>query len=576
MVEHRRVVIVGAGPCGLAALKELREAGHDAIALDKGPGIGGVFCRTHDTQYDNLYLTISNLFMAFSDFPPEPLRIKYSSKDEYGRYLEAYADAFELRPHIRLATEVLRATRVEGRWRITTRRVGGSELVEIEADALIVATGANHVPRRIALPGFTGRVMHSSEFRRPEQLAGQRVLVVGSGESAFDISADLCGHAAAVTVWSRSPIAPAPRFSNWMPQDPDHDELEVMRDEAQWSRAKVSDFLEVMTTSRMANAAPMWAYSTIRHGIFAICRVASPAARRLSVWNRQMMAGEPLLGDQVAVPTKSARLCTEAARGRLQVIVAEQVAFAERRASFSAVRYAGNGDRLDEGPGEATIDEVDVVVLCTGYQTDFAWLEVEGLDWNPRTWFKHCFPPGLGDALMFLGWARPHQGGIPACAELLARYIALILAGERTLPADYAERARIEGEHEHAFYVRARHAHNLVDYPSFMDSVARLIGCLPTRPGAHTPERLAQYWMYPGWPLWYRMQGPGARPELVEQVLRALPLRDSFRPDPFNVMALGFSLLQAPIAALVRPRPGFGRGWSVAKAKRHILHGNGT
>ena len=149
---RKQVVIVGAGPCGLVALKELREAGHTAVALEKGPGIGGVFCRSHDTQYESLYLTISNLLMAYSDFPPEDLRLKYSPKDEYGAYLEAYADAFGLRPHIRTSTEVLHAAQVDGRWRIVAR-TGDGEPEVLEADALVVATGSNHVPRRPDLPG---------------------------------------------------------------------------------------------------------------------------------------------------------------------------------------------------------------------------------------------------------------------------------------------------------------------------------------------------------------------------------------------------------------------------------------
>lgn len=124
------------------------------------------------------------MFMAFADFPPQPLRVKHSSKEEYGCYLEAYADAFGLREHVRLATEVVAARLVAGRWQITTRRVGDASgaTQQLDAGMLIVATGSNHVPRRIALLGFTGEVMHSSEFRSPTQLAGKRVLVVGSGE----------------------------------------------------------------------------------------------------------------------------------------------------------------------------------------------------------------------------------------------------------------------------------------------------------------------------------------------------------------------------------------------------------
>lgn len=74
-----------------------------------------------------------------------------------------------------------------------------------------------------------------------------------------------------------------------------------MRDESKWGQAKISDLLESMTTSRTA-------YSTIRQAIFAACRLATPSARRLSAWNRLNMAGQPLLGDQVSVPTKRPRV----------------------------------------------------------------------------------------------------------------------------------------------------------------------------------------------------------------------------------------------------------------------------
>ena len=114
---------------------------------------------------------------------------------------------------------------------------------------------------------------------------------------------------------------------------------------------------------------------------------------------------------------------------------------------------------------------------------------------------------------------------------------------------------------------------NLVDYPAFMDSVARLIGCLPKAPRRSALERRIQYWVYPNWPIWYRQRGPGARPGLVEATLAAFPLRTTFRPHPFNLAALAFSAMQAPIDALTPRRSGLGRGWSL-RAKRTLLHDN--
>jgi dimethylaniline monooxygenase (N-oxide forming) len=296
-------------------------------------------------------------------------------------------------------------------------------------------------------------------------------------------------------------------------------------------------------------------------------------ARLLSAWNRQNMIGEPLLGDQASVPTKSARLCTAAARGKVGVVVAKRAGFDGTRVTFTEVLQRDD-TRVGAQWDDVTLDGVDTVVLCTGYQTDFSWLEAPGLDWNPRSWFKHCFPPGLGDKLMFLGWARPHQGGIPACAEILSRYIGMILAGTRTLPAAYAERAQREARDEDAYYLRARQSPNLVDYPAFMDSVARLVGCLPESPSLFRLQRLVQYWMYPNWPVWYRKDGPGAQPRLVGEVLDKFPLGTSYLPNPFILIALTFSFMQAPIGWLFPPRPGIEGRWAW-KAKKHLLHGNG-
>ncbi|KAI9010602.1 hypothetical protein DFJ74DRAFT_772212 [Hyaloraphidium curvatum] len=562
-MSKKTVVVVGAGACGLVALKELRERGHAAVALEKGPAIGGVF--RDDLLYENLFLTISNMLMAFSDLPPRDLRVKFSSGKEYMDYLRDYTEAFGLAPHVRLNTKVTRAAFEGGRWKITTATSAGAAEV-LEADALIVATGSNHIPRVVDLPGFAGKVIHSSDYRTPKDFAGQRVLVVGSGESAFDIATDVCDHAASTALWARTPIAPAPRFPLKISFDWAHDELKVMQDDGY--RARVSDVLELMTTSRMVNSINMHFYSFIRHAIFAACRIGNPASRQLSAWNRQNMADDALLGDQISVPTKSARLCTAAAKGKLRAIVAKKAAFDGQRVKFTDVIDDGKG-----GARDVRLEGIDNAILCTGFRTDFSWLQLDGLDWSPRTWYKHCFPPGHGDKLMFLGWARPHQGGIPPCAEMLARYIALILSGERKLPEDYADRAAREGMDEHAFYQHARHSPNVVDYPSFMESVAKLVGCAPETPKLSQPGRLFKFFCYPGWPVWYRANGPGARPDVVDRVMNGFPVHSSFLPDPFILMALGFAALQKVLDLFLPKGAGF-EGWWGWRPKRHLLHGN--
>jgi dimethylaniline monooxygenase (N-oxide forming) len=99
----KRVAIIGAGPCGLAALKEMREAGHEAVLYERSSALGGIFASA--AVYPSLHLTISNWAMAFSDFP-DPKRLCYSSANEYLQYLEEYARHFDLERHICYHSEV--------------------------------------------------------------------------------------------------------------------------------------------------------------------------------------------------------------------------------------------------------------------------------------------------------------------------------------------------------------------------------------------------------------------------------------------------------------------------------------
>ena len=81
----KSAVVIGAGPCGLVATKELLEAGHDVVCLEQSHVIGGVFSTLRESSYDDLFLTVSNVFMAYSDFPCEESYVKYSRKEEYAQ-----------------------------------------------------------------------------------------------------------------------------------------------------------------------------------------------------------------------------------------------------------------------------------------------------------------------------------------------------------------------------------------------------------------------------------------------------------------------------------------------------------
>lgn len=542
----KRVVIIGAGPCGLVALKEMLAAGHDAVLCERSAKLGGTFASA--AMYPDLHLTISNWAMGFSDFP-DTERLCYPSAKHYLGYLQRYARHFDLGRHINYGSEVHSAALAsDGTWDILIQQIGEEKTMSIKADAVIVATGANQLAKSAPpeLAGFGGRVIHSLEyneaFKTEVAEKNLRVLVVGGGESGADISADLGELSRNVTVWLRRHNCIGPRYLN---ERKEMDQVKANKTQD----FPANGFLEAATTNRMSAAQNVYAYGFFRRLLWnttvlnrALCRMCLGSTKSAFLMN-----------DQATYVTKNQRMCEALGEGKIDAIVAPTMLTRNRTCEFH------------ESDGTRQIREFDVVVLCTGYKTTFPWLQVKDFDSNPRSWFLHCFPKDLGHCLFFVGYARPHQGGIPAMAEMLSRYVALVLRGERTLPLDYSDRALRDAEAERQYYFMSPNLNSLVDYNAFLESVARRISCEPRLPvfsilmfnvhmlailllllrisffsaqwvGAvlwsvtmasfflYDNGLLIKWWYYPNWPVWYRQRGPGAVPSLLNDTLHRVDL----------------------------------------------------
>jgi cation diffusion facilitator CzcD-associated flavoprotein CzcO len=106
-------------------------------------------------------------------------------------YFADYARAFQLERHVRLGSRVEQcALGGDGRW---TVRVSANGETRAELfDSLLVCSGHHREAFVPAYPGtFSGRIVHSSAYKRPDPFRGQRMLVVGAGNSAADIAVDV-------------------------------------------------------------------------------------------------------------------------------------------------------------------------------------------------------------------------------------------------------------------------------------------------------------------------------------------------------------------------------------------------
>ncbi len=200
--RNEPVLIVGAGPAGLAAAAMLQRAGIASRILEAGPGPGTSWAR----YYDRLTLHTGRRTSGLPGYPLPPGFPVFAPRGVFLRYLQAYARRFHLT--ITAGQRVERAERVDGLWRLTT-----ADTVW-EAPVLVAASGIAGNPYRPRIPGlaeYRGRLLHSVDYHTAEAFAGQDVLVVGLGNSGSEIALDLARTAHSVTLAVRSPIAIVPR-----------------------------------------------------------------------------------------------------------------------------------------------------------------------------------------------------------------------------------------------------------------------------------------------------------------------------------------------------------------------------
>ncbi|MFN8570747.1 MAG: NAD(P)/FAD-dependent oxidoreductase [Gemmatimonadaceae bacterium] len=196
------MLIVGGGPAGLAVAAELRRAEIAFRVLERGPTIGHAW----RNAYDSLTLHTGRHMSALPGMPFPRGTPLFPTKDQFWDYLDRYARHHDL--SVETGCEVRRLERSNDNWIATT--TDG----EIVAPHVVVATGIMSNPLVPDIPGrerFRGRVMHSVEYRRPSDVTGQRVLVVGVGNSGGEIASELGLAGIETTVAVRSGANVVPR-----------------------------------------------------------------------------------------------------------------------------------------------------------------------------------------------------------------------------------------------------------------------------------------------------------------------------------------------------------------------------
>jgi putative flavoprotein involved in K+ transport len=180
--ERPRVLVVGAGPGGLAVAARLQRRGIGGVVLERRETVGASWRE----RYDRLHLHTPRVQSNLPGYRIPRRYGRWVSRDDMVTYLEDYARYHRITP--RFGVRVEHVEPAGPGWRLRTSEG------PLEGDAVVLATGYNAVPWVPDWPGLAdhrGHWLHAAAYRSGRDHAGRDVLVVGTGNSGAEIAVDL-------------------------------------------------------------------------------------------------------------------------------------------------------------------------------------------------------------------------------------------------------------------------------------------------------------------------------------------------------------------------------------------------
>ncbi len=200
MVEAVGAVVIGGGPCGLAASIAMQRAGVSNVIIERDCLVSGIASYPTEMSFFSTAEKISIGNVPFAISTPKPSR---SAALAYYRTVAKY---FGVTVHQYENVDLLEQLG-EDRWRVTSHTRGGTERV-IETSAVVMATGYFGLPNRLQVPGEAQPHVHY-RFREGHMAWDQDVVVVGGANSAVDAALELFRAGARVTLVHFAPTLDA-------------------------------------------------------------------------------------------------------------------------------------------------------------------------------------------------------------------------------------------------------------------------------------------------------------------------------------------------------------------------------
>ncbi len=425
MAELPKVCVIGAGASGITVCKSLQDKGIPYDCYEKGSDIGGNWRFKNDNGISNIYKSLHiNTHrdrMEYKDYPMPPWYPDYPNHEPIQKYFGDYTDHFGLRKNIKFKNGVANVEPQDDGTYLVTSEKGD----RVYYDAVIVANGHHWSPRwpEPAFPGkFNGKIIHSHDYVSPEHpidLVNKKVVVLGMGNSAMDISVELSrpGVSKKVYLCSRRGAWVIPNYLFGKPLD--------------------------KSTQTIPPGTPFWIKQLL---LGLILKIGVGKMEDFGLPKPDHKPGE-------AHPTVSQDILVRLGRGDI---------------TYKPVIQEFKGNKIKFADG--TEEEVDAVIYCTGYNVKFPFFKpgfIEAKD-NHLPLFHRTFKPGLKN-LFFIGLYQP-LGAIMPLAEFQGKWLAEYLTGNYQLPETSEMQKQI---HEYEVKMKKRYVssarHTMqVDFEDFL------------------------------------------------------------------------------------------------------------
>lgn len=179
-----KYLIIGAGFVGLGIAEGLKAAKISYDQVDASDDIGGNW---YHGVYETAHIISSKKITQFTHFPMPNDYPDFPSAKQMRDYLNHFADAFNLRPNIELKRTVTLVNPIANNLWLVSFDNGEKRIYK----GVIICNGHHWCKRFPEFNGkFNGEIIHSKDYKTPDQLRGKRVLIIGGGNSACDIAAE--------------------------------------------------------------------------------------------------------------------------------------------------------------------------------------------------------------------------------------------------------------------------------------------------------------------------------------------------------------------------------------------------